>query len=140
MKTYLDLQAIEHTLPVKIELEPVGTPDLEISVDQSYHRCRLFNTVLYEFKVPLLCPFVVTILLKDKKYNLEHETAIKIKTLQVDGVDLVPRFDYMAVYSNDHDNNDPTSYLGFNGKWTLTIDKPFYQWLHQATAQGWLIG
>jgi hypothetical protein len=52
----------------------------------------------------------------------------------------MPRFNYLANYINEHNTNTPTSYLGVNGKWTLTIDRPFYQWLHQARSQGWLIG
>jgi hypothetical protein len=139
MKTYSDLQATDYGLQVVIELEAVGSPDIEISAGKNFYRCKLYKTTIYDFSLPLLHPFEIKIQLKNKDYFADHETAVKIKTLQIDGIDLVPRFDYMATYVNDHNNTDPTSYLGFNGQWTLTFDRPFYQWLHQATAQGWLI-
>ena len=39
----------------------------------------------------------------------------------IDGIEILPRFEYLC----------------HHGK--LTIDRPFYQWLHHATAQGWLL-
>ena len=42
-------------------------------------------------------------------------------TVSIDGIDVLPRFGYLCRH----------------GK--LTIDLPFYQWLHHATAQGWLL-
>ena len=78
--------------------------------------------------------------LRNKHYTTEYETAVIIKRLSIDNIEIIPQYDYLADYDNDHDNNNPTHYLGFNGKWTLTIDRPFYQWLHQVQNQGWLIG
>jgi hypothetical protein len=42
-------------------------------------------------------------------------------TLVIDSIEILPKY----------------SYLGSNG--VLEINKPFYQWLHHATAQGWLL-
>jgi hypothetical protein len=42
-------------------------------------------------------------------------------TVSIDGFEILPRYQYLA------ENNK------------LTIDKPFYQWLHHVTAQGWLL-
>ena len=39
----------------------------------------------------------------------------------IDGIEILPRFGYLC----------------HNGR--LSIDQPFYQWLHHATAQGWLL-
>jgi hypothetical protein len=139
MKTYLDLQAIDSRLHCHIELEPVGNPEVAVIIDGVYGGGKLFQSVIFDVDIDLLKPFTIEIALKNKIYTTEQETAVIIKQLQIDGIDLVPRFDYLAVYDNDHDNSNPTSYLGFNGKWALTFDRPFYQWLHQATGQGWLI-
>jgi hypothetical protein len=139
MKTYSDLQAIDSRLHCHVELEPVGNPEVAVIINGVYGGGKLFKTVVFDVTVDLLNPFTIEIELKNKTYSLEHETAVIVKQLQIDGIDLVPRFDYLAVYDNDHNNNDPTSYLGFNGKWTLTFDRPFYQWLHLATGQGWLL-
>ena len=139
MKTYSDLQAIDPGLHCHVELEPVGTPEVAVIIAGVYGGGKLFKSVVFDVNIGLLQPFTIEIEHKNKIYSMEHETAVVIKSLQIDGIDLVPRFDYLAEYDNDHNNNDPTSYLGFNGKWTLTIDRPFYHWLHEHTGQGWLI-
>jgi hypothetical protein len=86
-----------------------------------------------------LDPIDIDIRLSNKQYTTEYETAIKFK-IYIDNIEIIPKYDYLADYINDHDNNNPTNYLGFNGKWTLTIDRPFYHWLHYHSGQGWLIG
>ena len=139
MKTYSDLQAIDSGLHCYLELEPVGTPEVAVIIAGVYGGGKLFKSVVFDVKIDLLQPFTIEIELKNKTYSMDYETAVIIKQLQIDGIDIVPKFDYLATYRNDHDNNDPTSYLGFNGKWTLTFDRPFYHWLHEHTGQGWLI-
>ena len=139
MKTYSDLQAIDSRLHCHLELEPVGAPEVAVIIAGVYGGGKLFQSAVFDISTDLLKPFSIELELKNKTYTTEYETAVVIKQLQIDGIDLVPRFDYMATYVNDHDNNDPTSYLGFNGKWTLTFDRPFYHWLHEHTGQGWLI-
>ena len=140
MKTYSDLQAIDSELHCYLELEPVGTPEVAVIINGVYGGGKLFQSAVFDVRIDLLKPFTIEIELKNKTYSMDYETAVVIKQLQLDGIDLVPKFDYLAVYDNDHNFTNPTSYLGFNGKWTLTFDRPFYQWLHQATGQGWLLG
>jgi hypothetical protein len=140
MKTYSDLQAIDSRLHLHIELEPVGTPDIRVSVnDVVDHYPVLSNTIILDYHVDLLDLFAVNIELRNKHYTTEYETAVIIKQLSVDNIELTPKYDYLADYQNDHNNNNPTNYLGFNGKWTLTFDRPFYHWLHQHSGQGWLL-
>jgi hypothetical protein len=139
MKTYSDLQAIDTRLHCYLELTPVGTPEVSVLIDGIYGGGKLFHPAKFDVTVDLLKPFSIEIELKNKTYTTEYETAVIVQQLQIDGIDLAPQFDYLATYRNDHNNNNPTSYLGFNGKWTLTFDRPFYQWLHQATGQGWLL-
>jgi hypothetical protein len=81
----------------------------------------------------------IEIYLQDKKYSSEHETALVIKSINFDGFELVPVYISRAIYINDHNYEQPTNYMGFNGCWKLDIDRPFYQWLHGATNQGWLL-
>ena len=140
MKNYLDLRATNHQLRVEIELEALGRPKFSCGIDNDimeYYSNS--DTINLSYKLDLLEPFSVIIELMDKVYTTEYETAIIIKQLSVDNIDIIPKYDYLAEYNNDHDNNAPTSYLGFNGKWTLTFDRPFYHWLHQVTGQGWLL-
>ena len=141
MKTYSDLQAIDTGLQLQVELEPVGTPEVTISINgvkNHYH--VLSDTIILDYRVDLLDLFSVNIELMNKHYTTKYETAVIIRRLSVDNIELIPRYDYLAKYVNDHNNNNPTSYLGFNGKWTLTFDRPFYHWLHEHSGQGWLIG
>ena len=140
MKTYSDLQDIDTRLHLHIELEPVGTPDVTTNINgvANYYP-RLSNNIKLDYSINLLDLFSVDIELSNKHYSLEYETAVIIRQLSVDNIDLMP-YTYLAEYVNDHDNNNPTSYLGFNGKWRLTFDQPFYHWLHEHSGQGWLIG
>lgn len=136
MKTYSDLPAIDPRLYCRLELEPIGVPEVAVTIGHIQGGGKLLEPAVFDVTLDLQQPFMIEIELKNKQYHPELETAVVIKVLQIDGIDLVPRFDYLATYVNDHDNNNPTSYLGFNGKWTLTFHKPFYQWLHHVTAQG----
>jgi hypothetical protein len=141
MKTYSDLQAIDTRLHLHIELEPVGTPDITVFVNDIINDYpALSNIILLDYHIDLLDLFSINIELRNKHYTAEYETAVIIRRLSVDNIDIIPQYDYLAEYVNDHSNNNPTSYLGFNGKWTLTFDRPFYHWLHKHSGQGWLIG
>jgi hypothetical protein len=77
--------------------------------------------------------------LKNKIYGLNPDTAVVLNQISIDRFDIIPAWTQLAEYVNDHDNTDPTSYLGFNGEWKLEISEPFYQWRHQVTGQGWLL-
>ena len=141
MKTYSDLQAIDSRLHLQVELEPVGTPDITVSVNNIVDDYPgLSDNIILDYHIDLLDLFAVNIELSNKHYTTEYETAVIIRRLSVDNIELIPKYDYLAKYVNDHDNKNPTSYLGFNGKWTLTFDRPFYHWLHEHSGQGWLIG
>lgn len=139
MKRYSDLLDIDTGLNVKLELEPIGTPDVSVAIADYRQDYLLSDNKIINYTVDLLQPFSVIIELRNKQYSLDCETAV-IFRLSVDDIDIVPKYDYLADYVNDHDNHNPTSYLGFNGKWTLTIDRAFYHWLHVHSGQGWLFG
>mgnify|MGYP003350133421 CR=1 FL=1 len=73
----------------------------------------------------------------EKKEHAEFGTP---QFLRNDMINIIPKYNHLIDYQNDHNINTKTNCLGYNGKWSLTIDRPFYQWLHQARSQGWLIG
>jgi hypothetical protein len=124
---------------LRLELEPVGNPDISVSVDDFRKDYLLSDNKIIDYQIDLLKPFSVVIELRNKQYILDYETAVVVK-LSIDNIDIIPKYDYLAEYDNDHDYHTPTSYLGFNGKWTLTFDRPFYHWLHENSGQGWLFG
>ena len=140
MKRYSDLLDIDTRLNLKLELEPIGTPEVSITIADYRQDYLLSDNRIIDYTVDLLQPFSVIIKLRNKQYSLEYETAVIIRRLSIDNIDLIPKYDYLAEYINDQNNNKPTSYLGFNGKWTLTFGRPFYHWLHEHSNQGWLIG
>jgi len=140
MKTYSDLQDINQSIDVKITLRPIGLPNLHASVNQELSNyVGLSTPITLEYRVGLLDNIDIVIKLYNKEYNLSVETAVIIDSIAIDNINIVPKFDYLATYLNDHSNNNPTSYLGFNGTWQLNIDQPFYHWLHKHTGQGWLL-
>lgn len=139
MKTYSDLLATNSVIPITVRLIPVGKPCVLLSInDHDTAWTELTSPVTVTEWCELLSPISIDLLLQDKKYTLEYETAVKFEVF-VDNVNVVPMYSHLATYENDHNNNSPTNYLGFNGTWSLNIDRPFYHWLHQATNQGWLI-
>ena len=141
MNNYSDLQDIDTRLNLVIELEPVGSPTATIIINnQQYDYPQLTSPIIIDEYLPLMDLINIDIILSNKHYTLEYETAVIIKRLSIDNIELIPKYDYLANYINDHNNTNPTSYLGFNGKWTLTIDRPFYHWIHKHSGQGWLIG
>jgi hypothetical protein len=132
--------AIDTCLNLVLELEPVGSPVITVLINNKVqHHSTLSESVIINNYLELLDPFTIDIVLSNKHYTVEYETAVIINKLAIDNINLVPQYNYLANYQNDHNNNNPTNYLGFNGKWTLTIDRPFYQWLHQVSGQGWLL-
>ena len=141
MNNYSDLQDIDTRLNLVIELEPVGSPTATIIINnQQYDYPQLTSPIIIDEYLPLMALINIDIILSDKHYTTEYETAVIIRRLSIDNIELIPEYDYLANYINDHNNTNPTSYLGFNGKWTLTFDRPFYHWLHRHSGQGWLIG
>jgi hypothetical protein len=141
MKNYSDLTDIDTRLAVTIELEPVGTPTATVIInDKQYTYSKIMSQIIINDYLPLMDSINISVVLMNKHYTTDYETAVIIRRISIDNIDLIPKYDYLAEYINDHDNNSPTSYLGFNGKWTLTINRPFYHWLHEYSGQGWLFG
>ena len=139
MSKFLDLLATENTLDIVLRLQPLGTPQVVVNINGVvlYQGC-LEMPITLQHSIPLLEPLTVSITLFDKVYGAE-ETAVIVEQFTIDDFAIVPAWTQTANYSNDHNYNDPTNYLGFNGIWTLDTNKPFYQWKHNITGQGWLL-
>lgn len=139
MKNYLDLLATNLQLDLAMSIDPVGAPDTEIWINQQLiYQGLLLDTFTISKQLPLLSGLLISVKLKNKTYELNPDSAIVLNRISVDGFDIIPAWTQLAQYVNDHDIDDPTSYLGFNGEWKLAIPQPFYQWRHQVTGQGWL--
>lgn len=139
MKNFSDLLATDLHLDLALAAEPIGIPDVEIYINQTLlYQGQLLEPMTISQQLPLLSGFVVVVKLKNKVYSSDSETAVNLTRLSVDNFDLIPQWSHLARYTNDHDFTEPTSYVGFNGEWKFEVTKPFYQWQHEATGQGWL--
>ena len=117
-----------------------GYPGVSVRVnDNVIEYLQLTGSVEHQFDIPLLDPIEIEISIKDKQYSEIKETAVLIDSINIDGFEIVPQWTHLAEYHSERGLQGPTSYLGINGSWKLTIDRPFYQWRHHATGQGWLL-
>lgn len=143
MKQFLDLLDIESNITIAITLQPIvenGAPLVRVACnDRVLFDDRLWKEQTWINTVDLLDHIDLNIQLCGKKYSIQHETAVVIRSIQIDSLEIVPTWTQLATYQNDQDNGDPTTYLGFNGIWRLKISEPFYRWQHRVTGQGWLL-
>lgn len=143
MKTFSDLLDIDPKIDLFVDLEPVshnGCPQFWISVnDKIIEQGTLIHSLRKYCEIDLLDTIKLEIGMKQKNYSAEKETAVIIRSINIDGFEIVPNWTHLAIYQNDHNNGSPTSYLGFNGAWRLDIPEPFYRWRHRVTGQGWLL-
>lgn len=139
MNNFLDYTDIKTRLKLTLVLEPIGIPVISVKINNKlYYNSNLTSSIIIEEYISLLEPFNIIIILSDKHYTTDYETAAIIK-LCIDDINIIPEYNHLVDYQNDHNVSTTTNYLGFNGKWTLTIDRPFYRWLHQVQGHGWLL-
>jgi hypothetical protein len=143
MKNFSDLPDTDPAIAVVIKLSVVsdnGFPGALIRVNQDViEYLQLTQSVEHHFEVELNQPIEIEIALIDKQYSQDQETAILINSVSIDGFEIVPGWTHLAIYDSERGLQGPTSYLGINGSWKLSIDRPFYQWRHDVTGQGWLL-
>ena len=144
MKNFLDQLDIEqHCITVTVKLQVIGNngfPGASIRVNQDViEYIQLLTTVEQQFKVELKDTIEIEISMLGKEYSQTQETAVIIESVNIDGFEIIPRWTHLAVYNSERGLQGPTSYLGINGSWKLAIDRPFYQWRHLVTGQGWLL-
>lgn len=66
----------------------------------------------------------LTVVVNNAVYSVELFLPLEFDathTVTVDGIEVLPKYQYLAV----------------DGR--LTITKPFYQWYHEVSGQGWLL-
>jgi hypothetical protein len=143
MTIFSELLATETGITVVIKLRSItdnGVPGCGVKINQSVEYYNLLLDCITITKVlPLLEPFDIEISMFDKRYSAEYDTAVIIESITIDDFNVIPKYTHLAQYTNDHDYRGATSYLGFNGVWRLSVNRPFYQWQHQVTNQGWLL-
>ena len=143
MKNFSELLAINKTLDVIIDIEVItdnGTLFAEVMLNNNLViNSKLENSIRINTNVDLLSPIEFYFSISGKEYSTEKESAIIIKELSFDNINIIPNYTHCAVYINDHNRPEPTNYLGYNGTWSFCTKIPFYQWLHQIRGEGWLL-
>jgi len=143
MKTFYDLQDIDNTIELVINLSAItdnGIPHAKIVCNSKVLlNANVDSKIIINEKLDLLSPLNISVTLSNKLYSNQKETALLIDTITIDGIEIIPKYCHLTEYKNNNNEKIITNYLGFNGVWSFCIDKPFYQWLHQETAQGWLL-
>jgi hypothetical protein len=143
MKNFSDLLDTEHQITVTIKLDVItdnGYPGAQVRLNNDViEYLELKNSVKHEFVVDLTDSIDLEIAMIDKQYSQHKETAVVIESISIDGFEIVPGWTHLAEYDSERGPQGPTSYLGINGTWRLKIDRPFYQWRHCVTGQGWLL-
>jgi hypothetical protein len=143
MNNFSDLLAIDQLIEVQLRIRPImdnGAPHGRVKINQTV----LFDDPVKEcldlsHKVHLQESILLKISMSEKIYCAEKETALIIEYVLIDGLEVMPKLEHLAVHHNEKNHTVPTCYLGFNGIWSLHITEPFYRWYHRATAQGWLL-
>lgn len=144
MNLFSVLQDIDRKIRIFVSLESVWLKQqpifsLRINGHTVYDQQEMRSHCGAVYHVGLTDPICLEIELHRKDYNLDHSTAVRLKEISIDYLNLIPNFTHHARYINDHDWNHPTTELGFNGVWQFFLDEPFYQWQHRVTGQGWLL-
>ena len=143
MKNFSELLASSPRLQVSVRVMAItdnGLPRATILVNGE----RLYDNVLESMwagstTVDLLEPLTVEVIMSNKQHDQHRETAIIVQDITVDQCQVIPRFGHMVQYAHEQGVGPATSYLGFNGCWRLSTQRPFYQWWHDVTGQGWLL-
>jgi hypothetical protein len=143
MNNFLDLLATRQQLNLTIKLGVIshnGCPGASLRVNNDViEYLQLDSAVEHSFELAVVDPIEIAISMSNKQYSEHAETAVLIQSINIDGFEIVPQWTHLANYNSERGSQGPTSYLGVNGTWTLTIDRPFYQWKHLITGQGWLL-
>jgi len=138
--------ATVYNTQVEISLEPVGYPEVCISVGDRV----IFNGVCNSPCVRMfnvdqeLGSFTISVAMLNKEDN-DPDTAIIIKSIKFNGI-TDPKFLWQGVYYPEypkHFFDRPKSlpgqtYISWNGVYQLTVTVPIFTWMHQTLDLGWV--
>ena len=141
MKNYSEVQGRD--LDISVILEPIidnGPPDVCFSINGTViYQGSLHAQQQWKLHHDLLTPVLFEISMINKQYHPDRETALIVRELTIDGVKIIPGLEHLSCYVNEKAIPALTNYMGWNGRWRVEIDQPFYHWLHTHRGQGWLL-
>jgi hypothetical protein len=155
--------AISYPVELDIHLRSVwhdNPPEINIGINDNINNIILLEDQIFHYEFISNNTSTITVELLNK---IDSDTvpdkgldkAVIIESVSFFGI-LDPQFAWAGVFEprypepwateqrnqgvvlNQH--LSPHTYLGFNGKWTLTFTVPVFTWIHQTQNLGWIYG
>jgi len=122
MKNFLEITVIKPKLQLEFTYKPHGNFKHIVTVNG--HVCTPGKN---EFSIDLLESIHIESTIFKK---LNKSDAIEIVQAKVNEYTFLPLYMHLATNTNCwHD---------YEGKWQYKINKPFYNWFHEVSGQGWI--
>ena len=138
--------AIEYLVKMRVTLEPVGEPWVDVDVAGWGRIQQLTETTNFdfEFRAQDQCCLKIE---HFKKADDDPTTAVIIKSIEFFGI-ADPKFIWAGKYYPDYPEHYPEKisprlaqdYLGWNGVYLLEFSIPVFTWIHQTQNLGWIYG
>jgi hypothetical protein len=137
--------ATEYPVTMRVTLEPVGEPWVEVNVDSQERIQQLTETTDFDFDFVAKTGQCCLKIEHFKKDNNDDSTAVIIKEIGFFGI-TDPKFIWTGVYYPDYpphylDKVSPLpgqGYLGWNGVYRLEFSVPVFTWMHNTLNLGWI--
>ena len=145
--------------PVKLDicLKPIwhdNPPELNIGIDNDIKKLILTETQTFHYEFTANNPVTLCVELLNKTdtdtvVDKGLDKAVVIESVSFFGI-TDPKFAWLGVYRPEYPEpwaSQQTdlkpllknhTYLGWNGKWTLTVDVPVFTWIHRVQNLGWI--
>ena len=135
MNNYSEILDTNFSVKLELNLELIGQPEYVLSINN-----KNYHSIMVCAQINILDAIDIEIVLKNKIYSVNSETAVHVKELRIENELIIPKYSHLVKYTNDHNFTDPTNYIGFNGIWRLKIAPNFFHWLHKVKGYGWNLG
>jgi hypothetical protein len=141
MKTFCDLLATDLTIKIEIELRPefeLSPPRVTVMVNQHQETFVLARPRHMQFEL-LLLDSIDLVVQVESTDQIDPRRGVEISRLDIDHKALMPHHCRLAELSDNLVQYAPTNHIVQHGQWRFRIDRPFYQWYHDISGQGWLL-
>lgn len=148
MKNFYEITDIDtsNALDIKISIAPIHYNKNKMSCEIAINGTNLYTGVperpfVVFYKLGLLEPIEIAFVVDGKRDGdtcNDGDVAIVIESITINGHEIVYECKQVAEYISENCSIEPLNYMGFNGIQTITISKPFYQWLHDVRPWGWI--
>lgn len=152
---------ISYPVELDIHLRSVwhdNPPEINIGINDDIQKIILTNDKVFHYKFICNNSSIITVELlnkidSDTVLNKGLDKAVIIESVSFFGIS-DSKFAWAGVYEPKYpepwateqrgqgvvlkQHVSPHTYLGFNGKWTLTFDVPVFTWIHKIQDLGWI--